>query len=77
MNRKWIILVTALVLPILVLGGCGKRGALKHRNEAGSHGGSSMPSARGAARTQPRVPITAPVMPGEVLPDPDPFESRQ
>ena len=77
MNRKWIIPVAALLLPILVLGGCGKRGELKHRNEAGNHGGGSMPSARGAARTQPRVPITAPVMPGEVLPETNPFETRQ
>jgi len=81
MTHKRTIIVAALLVPLLVLGGCGKRGVLKRVNEHGGQGVSRMPAAHGAARTQSTAPVTpsvtAPVRPGEVLPDPNPFENRQ
>lgn len=79
MNHKQITIIAALLVPLLVLGGCGKRGNLKRANDNG--GVSSMPSGGGTSRARATAPVvpemTAPVRPGEVLPDPDPFENRQ
>jgi len=80
MNRKRIILVTAVLLPILVLGACGKRSDLKRVREQGVAVPAVMPSVRGTTTTksQQKAPmIPAAVMPGAVLPDPDPFGTRQ
>ena len=71
MSRKRIILVTALLLPVLVLGGCGKRSALKRTHPPGVAVPAVMPSAHGVLTKKATEP--APIMPNDSLPEPEPF----
>ncbi len=88
MNGKRILLVTALLLPALVLGACGKRSVLKRVHEPGVAVPAVMPNARGTPTGkapkkisvmpgETQTDVLPPVMPGAVLPDPDPFGTRQ
>jgi len=80
MSRKRIILIVSLLLPILVLGACGKRSALKRMHEPAKAAGTTKPS--GFGTTTEKNPEMAPVlpgavMPGAVLPDTDRFGTNQ
>jgi len=88
MSRKRIVLVAAALLPILVLGACGKRSVLKRVHEPGVAVPAVMPAVRGTptGKAPKRITVlpgvaqpepSAAVVPGAMLPDPDPFGTRQ